>query len=71
MPAGLGSYKITHDWLAIKTALISGGAVGNHTVTGIRLGSQGRQSSNKGDQLLGVLAFGRPWNRDGGIGGDQ
>ena len=71
MPAGSGSYKITHDWLAIKSAVISGGVVGNHTVTGIRLGSQGRSSSNKGDQLLAVLALHDNKSRDGVIGGSH
>ena len=55
MPGGAGSYTITHGWTGLKFAVVAGGAAGAHTVTGIRLGSQGKQSGNKGDQLIAVL----------------
>jgi hypothetical protein len=62
MPGGAGDYRITHQWLSLKTAIVAGAAAGDHTVTGIRVGTQGKSASNPGDQLIAV------WEQDGTTG---
>lgn len=51
----LSRYNQTHTRLGLKMAVISGGAAGDHTVTGIEYGDGKR--SYLGDQLIGVLHY--------------
>ncbi len=53
MSPGKG-YGVTHGWLGLRVSLVTGGAAGPLTLTGIKAPT-GKDFAGRGDQLIAVI----------------